>query len=121
MPDLIILDDDPLFVQLLEDFLIPEGFLIRGFAEARAAVQALGERQPDLLVLDLIVPEVDVITLYRQLRADPATQQLPILISTAAPSYLEAFDAIPDTSRHILVTPYPLAQLRSTLATVFAR
>jgi len=120
MPDLIILDDDPLFVQLLDDFLRAEGFAIRSFTEAPAAIQALSERLSDLLVLDLMVPEVDGITLYRQLRADPTTQDLPILISTAAPSYLSSFDAIPDASRHILVKPYPLDQLRSTLETVLA-
>jgi pilus assembly protein CpaE len=80
---ILIVDDDLESVKLIGVMLERHGYLI---AAAQTGAQALARVQsenPDLVILDIMVPDMDGYEVCRQIRADPATADLPIIMFTA--------------------------------------
>ena len=79
----LLVDDDPLMSELLHFMLRPPQFEIRTAAGARQAAEMLASEKPDVILLDLVLPEVNGFELLQALRADAATRALPVLVLTA--------------------------------------
>jgi len=81
---ILIVDDDRVTVSLLEQLLRRHGYTrIMGTTDSRSAVETCLTFDPDLLLLDLIMPEVDGFTVLETLRSDAAEDPLPIVVLTA--------------------------------------
>ncbi len=78
---ILVVDDDLRLRDLLERYLSEQGFLVRGVANAAAMRRSLAEHAIDLIVLDLMLPDADGLTLCRNLRAEGI--QTPIIMLTA--------------------------------------
>ena len=81
---ILVVDDTPQNVRLLEAILIPRGYAVVGAASGQQALDLVAEMQPDLVLLDIMMPGMDGHEVCRQLRADPATALLPIVMVTAS-------------------------------------
>ncbi len=80
-PHLVIVDDDPRLRDLLERYLRQEGFHVRGVANAAGLDQALARGHVDLIVLDLMLPDEDGLSICRRLRGSGV--RTPIVMLTA--------------------------------------
>lgn len=80
---ILIVDDDREIVRLVRAYLEQAGFRVIEAYDAASALRLIGAERPDLLVLDLMLPDRDGLDLARSLRADPKTAQLPIVMLTA--------------------------------------
>ncbi|MBS3916315.1 MAG: response regulator [Sulfuritalea sp.] len=80
---ILIVDDDPELRELLRGYLGGNGFEVDVAADGAAMRQRIAAAVPDLVILDLMLPGEDGLALCRELRADPATAALPILMLTA--------------------------------------
>ncbi|MGB9879437.1 MAG: response regulator, partial [Anaerolineae bacterium] len=84
MPDkILIVDDDPLAVKLMRLALAAEGFEVTTALDAREGLLAVQTDQPDLILLDIMMPGVDGLEMCRQLRSRPQTANIPIIFLTA--------------------------------------
>ena len=81
---ILLVEDDPAIRSVLREFLSEEGFEVRGVADGRAGINAARTIQPDLIVMDLMLPVLDGGTATRQLKADPVTRDIPIIAVSAA-------------------------------------
>ena len=81
IPQIWVVDDDPELRQLLKEYLEREGFSVRVFADGQDVPRRLARERPDLLVLDLMLPREDGLTLCRRLRDQG--DDIPIIILTA--------------------------------------
>src|SRR5262249_59414505 len=77
---ILIVDDEPTIVEVVELYLLREGFKVLTAADGPAALAAVAQQQPDLVVLDLMLPGMSGLDLTRQIRAGGA---LPIIMLTA--------------------------------------
>ncbi|MBF2098697.1 MAG: response regulator, partial [Gloeomargaritaceae cyanobacterium C42_A2020_066] len=94
--DLLIVDDTPQNVRLLSAILAKQGFEVRKALSGAMALLAIKAGRPDLILLDVMMPDMDGFQVCRRLKADPATQDIPIVFLSAAdtPAYkVEAFRA----------------------------
>ena len=80
---ILIVEDDPDIAQLVARYLDKGGFTTELAASGRDALTAVSQRPPDLLVLDLMLPQVDGLEVCRMIRATSATAALPIIMLTA--------------------------------------
>lgn len=78
----LAIDDDPLFLEQLEAFIVPLGTSFTGVTEPEALWSALQSQDPDLLLLDIDMPEIDGLALCRAVRSDPRFQELPVVFIT---------------------------------------
>ena len=82
MPTVLLVDDDPVILRLLELNFRLEGFETMTASRGPEAL-ALAARQPDAIVLDLMLPEMDGHEVYRRLHEDPLLSAIPVVFLTA--------------------------------------
>lgn len=82
-PKILVVDDEPEAVELLEFNLKQAGFDVVTAADGAEALRKARAVSPNLVVLDLMLPEIDGLEVCKMLRRDPATKSLPIVMVTA--------------------------------------
>ena len=87
---LVIADDDPMQLKLAQFRLSRLGFEIEAVGDGRAALEAIRRNPPDVIVSDVMMPEIDGFALAMSVRQDPLLRKLPIVLVTS--SYVEAAD-----------------------------
>jgi CheY-like chemotaxis protein len=78
----LAVDDDPLVLELMEAVLGPEGFSVMKAGDGTIAIRLAREHRPNLIVLDLMMPVVDGFQVLDDLKRDPATADIPIVVLT---------------------------------------
>ncbi len=81
---ILVVDDVPENVRLLDAILTQRGYDVRTAASGEEALEALNERIPDLILLDVKMPGIDGYEVCRRIRANPTTAYLPVVMITAA-------------------------------------
>ena len=82
-PRILIVDDTPANVHILQARLAANGYDIVTATDGEAALAAVKETQPDLILLDVMMPKMDGFEVCRRLRADPSLPFIPIILVTA--------------------------------------
>ena len=77
--NLLVVDDDLLFRQTLEALLTGEGYDVRCAPNGQTALMFAGEEPPELILLDIRLPDMDGFEACRRLREDPRTSQIPVI------------------------------------------
>ena len=80
---ILVVDDEPEAVELLEFNLKQAGFEVATAADGAEALRKARSSAPNLVVLDLMLPEIDGLEVCKMLRRDPAPKSLPIVMVTA--------------------------------------
>ena len=80
---LLIVDDDPLVVDLMRQFLEDEDYDIEAAMDGQEALEAIARQRPDVIFLDLLMPRLDGFGVIEQLRIDPDHCDIPIIVLTA--------------------------------------
>ncbi len=83
-PLVLVVDDLPANVRLLDAVLSPRGYRVLGAGSGPEALALVAEHRPDLVLLDIVMPEMDGYEVCRRLRQDPATAFLPVVMITAS-------------------------------------
>ncbi|MEM9907258.1 MAG: hybrid sensor histidine kinase/response regulator [Cyanobacteria bacterium P01_D01_bin.44] len=82
-PSILIIDDEPDNFDVIETILSPQDYQLHYAAGGRDAISSLDTFQPDLILLDVMMPELDGIEVCRQIKAMPQWQTVPIIMVTA--------------------------------------
>jgi len=80
---ILVVEDDQDIAQLAARYLDKAGFVPEVVSSGRDALSAVSARKPDLMVLDLMLPQIDGLEVCRRVRANPKTALLPIIMLTA--------------------------------------
>jgi DNA-binding response OmpR family regulator len=76
----LVVDDEPIVTEVVQRYLIREGYQVQVASDGRTALKEARDSAPDLVVLDLMLPEIDGLEVCRQLRAESS---VPIIMLTA--------------------------------------
>jgi len=80
---ILVVDDEIYIVHILEFSLTMEGYDVITAADGEEALRRVEEDEPDLVVLDIMMPRMDGYEVCRRLREDPATRNLPVILLSA--------------------------------------
>ncbi len=81
--DILVTDDTPANLRLLTEILVRHGYQVRAARSGQAALTAVQAKQPDLILLDIMMPGMDGFTVCEQLKADPHTRHIPVIFISA--------------------------------------
>ncbi|MBF0165799.1 MAG: diguanylate cyclase [Magnetococcales bacterium] len=79
---ILIVDDIPINLSLLNEFLAQDYEIIQA-SHGRGALEKAATQKPDLILLDIMMPEMDGFEVCRQLKLNPATREIPVIFVTA--------------------------------------
>ncbi|WP_432823557.1 response regulator [Trichloromonas sp.] len=83
---ILIVEDEESLLKLESILLISKGFEVKGVPNGKAALESVAEEQPDLILLDIMLPEIDGFEVCRRIKSDPATRHIPVIMLTAKKS-----------------------------------
>jgi CheY-like chemotaxis protein len=83
MARILVVEDNELNMEVLVRRLTRAGHQVLQAGDGRAALETARAEMPDLVIMDMSLPEIDGWEATRRLRADPATQRIPVLALTA--------------------------------------
>ncbi len=80
---IIYIEDDPEMIDLVTLILNRRGFTVKGAHGGKQGLELVQQDKPDLILLDLMMPDVDGWDVYQQIKADEATREIPVIVITA--------------------------------------
>ncbi len=117
----LVVDDDPDIVQFVRMNLELEGFEAETAENGRVALDMAKARPPDLVLLDVMMPEMDGLTVLRRLRSSPATANIPVIILTAKALAEDRVKGLDLGADDYITKPFDLDELIARVKTVLRR
>jgi len=82
-PEIMVVDDDPDTLSILARYVRREGFKVAEASSGAECLRLVRQHRPDVILLDLMMPEMDGFAVCRALRTDSATAEIPVIMLTA--------------------------------------
>jgi len=117
---ILVVDDDRDIRELITDYLIKSGYRATGAANGREMRAVLSSSLVDLVVLDIMMPGDDGLTLCRQLRSDPR-QNLPVLMLTARSEETDRILGLEMGADDYLIKPFVARELLARIKAILRR
>src|SRR5262249_34893104 len=118
---ILIVEDDPDIAALVARYLDKAGFHTTHVATGREALQAIAAGRPDVLVLDVMLPNIDGLEICRILRAHAATATLPIIMLTARAEESERIVGLEIGADDYLAKPFSPGELVARVRALLRR
>ena len=122
MMDLIyLLEDDDSIRKLVIYALNSQGYEAKGFERPAEFWKAMGQAQPDLVLLDIMLPEEDGLTILQKLRAASGTKKLPVIMLTAKNTEYDRVVGLDSGADDFISKPFGMMELVARVRAVLRR
>ena len=116
---ILIIDDNPANLKLARVLLCGEGYDVRTAVDAEAALRLVESFRPQLILMDVQLPDMDGLELTRRLKSDPATRRIKILALTAYAMKSDRDRALAAGCDGYIAKPIDIESLPRTIAAAF--
>src|SRR5215218_4630157 len=117
-PRILIVDDDPNLLVILAEQLRADGYEVQTARDGEEALRRLGQAWPDLLIIDMLMPRMDGLTLAREIKA---RADLPIIVLSAIDTADSKADLLEEVAEDYVTKPYHYPELRARVTRVLRR
>jgi CheY-like chemotaxis protein len=117
MPRILIVDDEPINLKVLAAHLVRWGCTVYAAPGGREAIDAVGAFAPDIILLDIMMPEVSGFDVCKILHGDPATKAIPIIFLTAVAGEQAMVQGLALGARDYITKPFVSADLAARVGT----
>ncbi len=121
MVTVLLAEDDPDIRDLVTFKLRQQGYEVRAFEDGLSALASARDEMPDLALLDITMPGMSGLDVCRELRADPATADVPIILLTARAQESDIETGFAVGADDYVVKPFSPRELVSRVQAVLAR
>lgn len=117
-PTVLVVDDDPTFCGIMAEILKMYSAHVFIANSAEEAIGILEKMTPDLILTDVMMPEVDGLTFVRQIRAEGPSARVPVIVVSAGVSSREQAAALQAGADSFLPKPFSLKDLQAAVSTL---
>ena len=120
-PKILIVEDEAPLLEVLRYNLEKEGYLVDVAEDGVAALDKVCRSTPDLIILDWMLPELSGVEVCRQLRAEPDTKEVPVIMLTARGEEADRLKGLASGADDYVVKPFSPAELIARVRAVLRR
>lgn len=113
----LVVDDEPANLKVLTEALSGQGFTIAVATSGERAIEQTRRRPPDVILLDAMMPVMDGFEVCRRLKAEPATESIPVIFMTALADMADRIRAFDLGAADFLTKPFHREELRARVKT----
>ena len=99
----LIIEDEVQLLEALSEAFTVEGFEVSGASDGELGLQVALSKHPDIILLDIVMPKMDGLTMLKHLRSDKWGQDVPVIILTNLSDYTSVADALQQGAHDFLV------------------
>ena len=121
MPTILVVEDEPAIVELLKVNLADAGYGVKTATDAESAQVALRQALPDLVLLDWMLPGQSGLALAKELRGNPRTRELPIIMVTARSGEADKVAGLEAWVDDYVTKPFSPRELKARIKAVLRR
>lgn len=114
-------DDDNTIRDIEVYTLTQTGFHAKGFADGISMLQALKTEKPELIVLDIMLPGKDGVEVLKEIRSNPETRKIPVIMATAKGTEMDKIQGLDMGADDYLVKPFGVMEMVSRIKAVLRR
>ena len=114
---ILIVDDEPFMLRLIQHHLEQGGYELIKARNGREAIEIAAREIPRLVIMDAMMPNMDGFTALRQLKQNPATRSIPVIMLTANPQKYSREEAESSGATIFLTKPFSPTQLLEEIRT----
>jgi CheY-like chemotaxis protein len=107
----LVVDDEPFMLRLIEIVLEREGYQMIKAGNGGEAVRVARTENPCLVIMDAMMPQMDGLTALREMKNDPATRSIPVVMLTANPHKFRREEAFSSGATVFLTKPFSPSEL----------
>jgi len=116
MKTIAYIEDDPDMIDLVSIILQKHGYRVAGFTESREIIPRLEDVKPELILLDLMMPHVDGIEVYKEIKSRKGMHDIPVIIISAMKRAVEEIEKEGKIKvEACLVKPFTIGELLETV------
>ena len=120
-PHVLVVEDEDALAELLQYNLKKEGFRVTVAADGEEAMMLVEERQPDVVILDWMLPKISGIEVCRRLRSRQETRNLPIIMLTARGEEADRIRGLDTGADDYIVKPFLMKELFARVRAILRR
>jgi two-component system phosphate regulon response regulator PhoB len=120
-PHVLVVEDEDALAELLQYNLKKEGFRVSVAADGEEAMMLVEERQPDVVILDWMLPKISGIEVCRRLRGRQETRNLPIIMLTARGEEADRIRGLDTGADDYIVKPFLMKELFARVRAILRR
>ncbi len=114
-------DDDNTIRDIEVYTLTQTGFYAKGFADGISMLEALKTEKPELIVLDIMLPGKDGVDVLKEIRQNPETRKIPVIMATAKGTEMDKIQGLDTGADDYLVKPFGVMEMVSRIKAVLRR
>lgn len=114
-------DDDNTIRDIEVYTLIKTGFEAKGFVDGISMLEALKNEKPELIVLDIMLPGKDGVDVLKEIRSNPDTRKIPVIMATAKGTEMDKIQGLDTGADDYLVKPFGVMEMVSRIKAVLRR
>ena len=118
---ILLVEDDQILCRFLRSRLEGQGYRVTTAADGEEALRAVARDQPDAIILEILLPELDGLSVCRHLRGNPETAQLPILVLSGNGDQVEKMLSFELGADDFMTKPYNEQELFARLKALLRR
>jgi DNA-binding response OmpR family regulator len=116
----LVVDDDPAIRRILSQTLELEDYEVTGAADGEEALEMISGEMPDVVILDVMMPRMHGFDVLRQIRHNPETADLPVILLTAKSSAEDTWEGWREGVDYYMTKPFDVEELIRFLSYVLS-
>ncbi len=107
----MVVDDTPDIVTIVKTILEGKGYEVQSAYSGQEVFNLLSEQKPDLIVLDIMMPQMDGLEVLTRLKGEPSTASIPVILLTAKVQYEDVLGGYKMGADYYITKPFTSTQL----------
>ncbi|MCK4502605.1 MAG: response regulator [Desulfuromonadales bacterium] len=118
---ILIVEDEESLLKLESILLTTKGYLVQGATTGLAALEAVSVEPPDLILLDIMLPELDGFEVCTRIKKNPETKHIPVILLTAKKTPEDVARGKEVGAEHYITKPFKSAMVMATIEQLLDR